>query len=171
MRYSMDLDFEKGWVSQIHFGPARNLRRVATDHGGLDSGCDAIQGDPGVVASLRDLLNHFDTAGPKHHKIVLYSSSATEWDKVAGLSRIFPCVYSGMAWWYYDSPSGMGDFLSRIPDVGAGFLKIAPFVTDTRNLYSFLPRTQMYRRCLASALARLVEWRGESMDDAIALGR
>jgi glucuronate isomerase len=170
-RFSMGLDFDKGWLSQVHFGPARNLRRVAQQHGGLDSGCDTLNGFPGVVAAMHDLLNHFDSAGTKQHRILLYASSRGDWEKIAGLSRIFPCVYSGTAWWYFDSVSGMLEFFETIPDIGAGFLKMGPFVTDTRNIYSLKPRTEMYRRCLSTALGRLVEFRGERIEEAVALAR
>jgi len=171
MRFSMDLDFEKGWLSQIHYGPARNQRRVASESGGLDSGCDTINGYPDVVHSLHDLLNHFDTTGKRHHRILIYALSMNDWEKIAGLSRIYPSVFSGMAWWYFDSVSGMTEFFSKIPDMGAGFLKMGPFVTDARNIYSLGPRTQMYRRCLATALGRLADARGENRDDVTALAR
>ena len=71
MRFSMGMDFEKGWVSQIHYGAARNQRDLAAEYGGLDSGCDSVGGDPSVADSLHDLLNHFDSPGPFRHKIFL----------------------------------------------------------------------------------------------------
>jgi glucuronate isomerase len=171
MRHSMELDFDAGWVSQIHYGPARNQRAVAAHHGGLDSGCDTIDGLPALVDLLHDLLNHFDTAESKHHKIVMYSSRKTDWELVAGLSRIFPSVYTGMAWWYHDSVPGILEFLNTVPEIGAGLRKIGPFVTDTRNIYSLMPRTRMFRRCLATILGGWVEFRNEPLEEARRLAK
>jgi glucuronate isomerase len=89
--------------------------------------------------------------------------------KIAGLSRIFPSVYSGMAWWFFDSVSGMLEFLRTIPDSGAGFTKIGPFVTDARNIYSLKPRTQLFRRCLSVFMAELIGQRGNRIDEGIDL--
>jgi len=172
LRFSMDLDKAKDWFSQIHFGVARNQRKVALELGGPDSGCDTIDRCPNLVAVLHDLLNHFD--GPdrgSRHRILLYSSAQADWECIGGLSRIFPSVYAGTSWWYYDSVSGMLEFLRTMPEIGAGFHKIGPFVTDARNIYSLWPRTQVYRRILATVLAKHVEFRGESLDDALALAR
>ena len=172
LRFSIELDFAKEWFAQIHFGVARNQRRIALELGGLDSGCDTIDRCPGLVTALHDLLNHFDGAGRRHRRrLLLYSSAKADWERIGGLSRIFPSVYSGMSWWYFDSVSGMLEFLRTMPDIGAGFKKIGPFVTDARNIYSLWPRTQMYRRCLATVLGELVDLRREPLDDVLALGR
>jgi glucuronate isomerase len=171
LRYSMQLDYDKGWISQIHYGAARNQREVAKELGGADTGCDTIQGYPDVVHSLNPLLNYFDHGGSRQHKILIYSLSRSDWEKIAGLSRIFPSVYVGMAWWYFDSVSGMLEYYRSVPDMGAGFLKTGPFVTDARNIFSLIPRTQVYRRCLATVLGEMVELRGENLEETIALGR
>jgi glucuronate isomerase len=171
LRFFLGLDFERGWISQIHFGVARNQRDVARELGGLDSGGDTIDGCHGLVDSLHDLLNHFDRAEGRQHRIFLYSLSKADWEKIAGLSRIFPSVYAGMSWWNFDSVSGMMEYFRTTPDLGAGFLKMGPFVTDARNIYSLVPRTQVYRRCLATVLAEHVDFRGDSLDEAIALAR
>lgn len=171
LRYSMGLDFDKGWVSQIHYGAVRNQRRLAAQFGGLDSGCDTVGGYGDVVHALHDLLNHFDSEGARQHKIVLYTLDKADWPKIAGLSRIFPSVYAGISWWYFDSVSGMTEFLRTMPDAGAGFCKIGPFVTDARNIYTLEPRTQVFRRCLSTVLGEAVELRGEPLDEAMELAR
>lgn len=171
LRFSMSLDYERGWISQIHYGAARNQRQLAGKLGGLDSGCDTIMGYPQLVHSLHDLLNHFDRAEGRQHKIFIYSLSKADWEKIAGLSRIFSSVYAGMSWWYFDSVSGMLEFFRTMPDMGAGFRKIGPFVTDARNIYSLEPRTQIYRRCLATVLGECVDLRKDSMEEATSLAR
>jgi glucuronate isomerase len=168
-RFSMGLDYEEGWVSQIHYGAKRNQRNLAKELGGLDSGCDTIGGDAGVVEHLHDLLNHFDSGGSQQHKILLYSLDKRDWMLIAGLSRIFPSVYAGVSWWYFDSVSGMLEFMRTVPDAGAGLAKTGPFVTDARNIYSLVPRSQVYRRCLSTVLGEAVEFRGDSIDDAKSL--
>ncbi len=172
LRFSMGLDYEKGWVSQIHYGPLRNMRDVAKQCGGVDSGCDTVGGHGNVADLLRPLLNYFDNTGGKNqHKIFLYTLDKNDWMKIAGLSRIFPCVYAGMSWWYYDSVSGMLEYFRTIPDAGAGLCKIGPFVTDARNIYSLVPRTQVYRRCLSTVLGEFVEYRKDSVDEAVDLAK
>lgn len=171
VRFSMGLDFDKGWSSQIHFGARRNQRELAREIGGLDSGCDTIGGDPDLVGHLHDLLNHFDSAGARQHKILLYTLDKADWPRIAGLSRIFPSVYAGVSWWYFDSVSGMTEFMRTMPDMGAGLTKTGPFVTDARNIYTLAPRTQVYRRCLASVLGEFVEQRADPLDEALALAR
>lgn len=171
LRFSMDLDFARGWISQIHFGVARNQRDLAARWGGLDSGGDTIHGAGNLVLDLHDLLNHFDSETLRQHRILLYVISKGDWERVAGLSRIYPSVYAGMSWWYFDSVSGMLEFFRTMPDMGAGFRKMGPFVTDARPIYSLTPRTQVYRRCLSTALAELVDFRREPLDEVIALAR
>ena len=171
LRFSMGLDFERGWVSQIHYGAVRNQRDLAAEYGGPDSGCDTAGGCRELAHALHDLLNHFDGAGPRQHKIFLYSLDKADWPRIAGLSRIFPSVYVGVSWWYFDSVSGMLEFMRTVPDAGAGLCKTGPFVTDARNIYSLAPRSQVYRRCLATVLGEAVELRGDSLDEAKALAR
>lgn len=171
LRISMAMDYEKGWFSQLHFGVARNQRDIAGRLGGLDSGCDTINSSPGLVESLHDLLNYFDRGHGRKHRILLYSSARSDWEKIAGLSRIFPAVHAGMSWWYFDSVSGMLEFFRTMPDLGAGFRKIGPFVTDARNIYSLQPRTQVYRRCLSMALADMADLRRDPLAEVVELAR
>jgi len=171
LRFSMEMDYAKGWISQIHYGVARNQRDLAARLGGLDSGCDTIHGYGAVVESQHNLLNHFDAASGRQHKIFLYALSKADWEKIAGLSRIFPSVYAGMSWWYFDSISGMLEYFRTMPDMGAGLRKIGPFVTDARNIYTLVPRTQIYRRCLSTVLGEFVEQRGDSLEEAIDLAK
>ncbi|MFA5858480.1 MAG: glucuronate isomerase [Elusimicrobiota bacterium] len=171
LRYSMEMDYEKGWVSQIHYGPLRNMREVAKQCGGVDSGCDTVGGCPDVADALRPLLNYFDTSDGRHHKICIYTLDKSDWMKIAGLSRIYPSVYAGMSWWYYDSVSGMLEYFRTVPDAGAGLCKVGPFVTDARNIYSLIPRTEVYRRCLSTVLGEFVEFRGNSVKSVLDLAR
>ena len=171
VRFSMGLDYDKGWTSQMHFGAKRNQRELAREVGGLDSGCDTIGGDANVVDHLHDLLNHFDSAGSKQHRILLYTLDKADWPAIAGLSRIFPCVYAGVSWWYFDSVSGMLEFMRTMPDMGAGLTKTGPFVTDARNIYTLVPRTQVYRRCLSTVLGEFVDHRGDPLEEAAALAK
>jgi len=171
LRFSWDMDFEKGWVSQVHYGAVRNMRDVAKQFGGVDSGCDTTGGYPEVATLLRPLLNHFDHSPEKTQRIFLYTLDKSDWPRIAGLSRIFPRVYSGMSWWYFDSVSGMIEFLSTVPDIGAGFAKIGPFVTDARNIFSLKPRTDLFRRCLAGVLATMVDMRKSDFSETAALAR
>ncbi|MBN1867949.1 glucuronate isomerase [Candidatus Sumerlaeota bacterium] len=171
MRFSIGLDFEKGWVSQIHFGALRNMRDLAVNLGGLDSGCDTTGGCRDASQLLRPMLNHFDGAGSKQHKIFLYTLDKADWPRLAGLSRIFPSVYSGVSWWHFDSVSGMLEMMRTVPELGAGFRKIGPFVTDARNIYSLAPRSEVYRRVLSTVLGEAVEFRSDPLDEAKALAR
>jgi glucuronate isomerase len=169
MRFSLDLDFEKEWISQIHFGAVRNMRDIAEQYGGIDSGCDTTGGCAEVAISLRPLLNRFDRSPEKLQRILLYTLDKSDWTRIAGLSRIFPRVYSGMSWWYFDSVSGMLEFLETVPDMGAGFAKIGPFVTDARNIFSLKPRTDLFRRCLANVLASMVDMRQNGFSETAEL--
>ncbi|MBN1894507.1 glucuronate isomerase, partial [bacterium] len=171
LRFSLDMDSEKGWVSQIHYGAIRNMRDLAGQFGGIDSGCDTTGGNAEVATLLRPLLNHFDRSSQKTHRIFLYTLDKSDWARIAGLSRIFPRVYSGMSWWYFDSISGMIEFLSTVPDIGAGFAKIGPFVTDARNIFSLKPRTDLFRRCLSRVLASMIDERKNDFTETAGLAR
>ncbi len=65
----------------------------------------------------------------------------------------------------------MLEFMRTVPDSGAGLAKTGPFVTDARNIFTLVPRNEVYRRCLSTVLGEAVETRGDSVEEAVELAR
>jgi glucuronate isomerase len=143
---------ETDWVMQIHFGAMRDYRDKIFESLGPDSGGDISIQNIDIAGNLRCFLNEFDES----LKIVLYHLDPTHGPTVATISRCFPNISVGAAWWYNDSPYGMEQQLRYLGTVDL-LANHAGMVTDSRKLMSYGSRTEMFRRVLANTLGEMVE--------------
>ena len=146
------LDSEKGWVFQLHFGAVRDVRDSLAQALGPDVGGDISDHSIPIVEPLRDLLNRFDGK----LKIVLYCLDPGHLPSLVTLTRAFGATVSpGPAWWFNDSPFGMRQQLEYLGGVDL-LANLSGMVSDSRKLASYGSRHEMFRRTLADVLAGMV---------------
>lgn len=140
------------WVTQLHIGTLRNYRDSLTTKYNLTEGMDISNYQVEIASNLRYFFNYFDNKLP----IVIYTMEPAHWFTASTISRAFPNVYLGAAWWYADSPYGMEKQLEQVSTVDL-FYNLAGMVTDSRKILSYSSRTEMFRRSLANVVANQVE--------------
>ncbi len=146
------LDSEKGWVFQLHMGAVRDIRDSLSRELGPDTGGDISNHHMPIVAPLRDLLNRFDG----NLKVVLYCLDPTHQATLATLARAFgKNVSLGSAWWLNDTPVGMRTQLEYIAGVDL-LMNSAGMVSDSRKLFSYGSRHEMFRRVLCDVVGNMV---------------
>lgn len=148
----VEMNVQSNWVTQLHIGAVRDYRTSLFNELGPDSGGDISRLDLNLVDNLRYFLNHFDGK----LKIVLYCLDPGHLPTLATLSRAYPNVTIGAAWWFNDSPFGMGQHLKYIATVDL-LSNQAGMVTDSRKLISYGSRTEMFRRVLCNVVGEMVE--------------
>ncbi|RMD73812.1 MAG: glucuronate isomerase [Lentisphaerae bacterium] len=162
-----EMDAQKGWVFQLHLGVKRDVRASLYETIGVDSGGDISRNDLPIVDPLIPLLNRFDD----RLKIVLYCIDPTHQPTLATLTRAFgPKVNLGSAWWFNDTPVGMKNQLEYIATVDL-LSNFAGMVSDSRKLFSYASRHEMFRRCLADVLGKLVDQGRAPLSAAIRLAQ
>jgi glucuronate isomerase len=154
-----ELNSETGWVTQFHIGAVRDYRDSLYDEIGPDSGGDISTGEVEIAENIRHFVNRFDG----EMDIVLYCVDPAHYPTLVTISRAFPNVSVGAAWWFNDSPCGMEDQLEYVGTVDV-LSNYAGMVSDSRKLISFDSRFEMFRRSLANSVGRMVE-RGQMPED------
>lgn len=147
-----ELNRDTGWVTQFHIGPVRDYRDSLYDELGPDAGGDVSTQDIELAENLEYFLNRFD----EELQIVLYTVDPTHYPTVATISRAFPNVSVGAAWWFNDSPTGMRRQLEYVSTVDL-LANHGGMVSDSRKLLSFDSRFEMFRRSLADTVGSMVE--------------
>lgn len=146
------LNRESGWITQLHIGAVRNYRDSLYQNLGPDTGGDISNSDIELVENLKYFVNKFDS----ELDIVLYTMESTHWFTASTISRAFPNVSLGAAWWLTDNPYGMEKQLQQVTNVDL-FYNLAGMVTDSRKLMSYSSRSEMFRRTLANVVGRQVD--------------
>ena len=146
------LNEESGWVTQLHIGAVRNYRDSLYQELGPDTGGDISNSDIEIAENLKYFVNKFDS----ELDIVLYTMESTHWFTASTISRAFPNVSLGAAWWVTDNPYGMEKQLQQVTNVDL-FYNLAGMVTDSRKLMSYSSRSEMFRRTLANVVGRQVD--------------
>ncbi|MFC7212629.1 glucuronate isomerase [Saliphagus sp. GCM10025334] len=157
-----ELNRDTGWVTQFHIGPVRDYRDSLYDELGADAGGDISTQDVELVENFEYFLNRFDG----DLEIVLYTVDPTHYPTVATIARAFPTVSVGAAWWFNDSPFGIGEQLEYVGTVDL-LANYGGMVSDSRKLLSFGSRFEMFRRSLANTVGSMVE-RGQIPIDVAA---
>lgn len=153
-----EMDKEKGWVTQIHFGAVRNINEQVYKLFGPDAGGDAGTRHIEIVNNLKWLLSEHCSSGDreKDAKVVLYSLNPIHYPEIAQLGRVFPGVSYGMAWWFNDSFEGMMSQLKEMYSV-LPFSRCSGMVCDGRKLLSVQQRHDVFARAACNTIGGLVE--------------
>ena len=150
---SARMSVDDGLVMQIHPGALRNHSRYLYANFGPDSGAD-IPVPTGYTRALRPLLDKF--GDDPRLRLVLFTLDESAYSReLAPLAGVYPAVYLGPAWWFYDSPEGMRRYRELTTET-AGFYNTVGFTDDTRAFPSIPVRHDVARRVDCGFLARLV---------------
>ena len=153
MNCAGELDAEKDWVFQLHFGAVRNVRPVIFSKLGPDTGVDTGNCFQNQYPGMIDFLNVFDG----RLKTVLYCFDPTQISTVASVARAFSSkVKIGAPWWQCDNPIGMKRQLEYFGSVDL-LNSCSGMVSDSRKLLSYGSRHEMFRRVLADVLGTMAE--------------
>jgi len=148
------MDYDKGWVRQLHIGPMRNNNTAMYKKLGVDSGFDSI----GVSNYARALSDHFDklnTAG-KLGKTILYNINPCDNEMLATMLGNFQGGGSparlqlGSAWWFMDNLDGMRRQLEAVSSLSL-LGRFIGMLTDSRSFLSYT-RHEYFRRLLCNIL-------------------
>ncbi|MFT5144533.1 MAG: glucuronate isomerase [Rhodothermales bacterium] len=148
------LNVDRGWVSQYHLGPLRNVNSGLFELLGPDSGGDTV-GDP---LSARDMAGYLDSLDRAGHlaRTLLYNIRGSDSEMVASIAGAFNDgsspgkVQPGAAWWFADTEGGIRRQLRAISDVGLLRHSVG-MVTDSRSFLS-LVRHEYFRRILCDEI-------------------
>ena len=147
------MSVDDGLVMQLHPGSMRDHNRKLYAELGKDVGGD-IPVPTDYVRGLRPLLDRF--GDDPRLRLVLFTLDETAYSReMAPLAGVYPALYLGPAWWFYDSPEGMRRYRELVTET-AGFYNTVGFTDDTRAFPSIPVRHDVARRIDCGFLARLV---------------
>jgi glucuronate isomerase len=160
MMYEFGLmDYEKGWVQQLHTGAQRNNNTRMFRKLGADAGYDSI-GDLPVAASLARYLNKLDTDN-KLAKTILYNLNPADNEIMVTMAGNFQDgsipgkIQYGSAWWFLDQKNGMEKQINALSHMGL-LSRFVGMLTDSRSFLSY-PRHEYFRRILCNMVGTDVE--------------
>jgi len=153
------MDYESGWVQQLHFGALRNNNTRLFEAIGPDIGCDSM-GDLQISQPLSKFLDRLDMDN-KLPKTILYNlnprdnaSCATMVGNFQDGSETGKMQY-GSAWWFLDQKDGMEEQMNVLSNMGL-LSRFVGMLTDSRSFLSY-PRHEYFRRILCNMLGSDVE--------------
>ncbi len=162
--YSLiEMSCDDGLVVTLHAGVLRNHHQPTFEKFGPDHGSDLpLQVE--FVRNLRPILNDYGTHPNLHLILFCVDESAIE-REIAPLAGFYPSVYVGTPWWFLDAPYAMQRFRESTIET-IGFYKGSGFIDDTRAFLSIPVRHDMARRVDAGALAKLVDAKRITLEEA-----
>jgi len=153
------MDYESGWVQQLHLGALRNNSTRMFNTLGRDIGCDSI-GDLEIARPLSKFLDRLDK-GNKLPKTILYNLNPKDNALCATMMANFQDgsvpgkMQYGSAWWFLDQKDGMTEQMNVLSNMGL-LSRFVGMLTDSRSFLSF-PRHEYFRRILCNMLGNDVE--------------
>jgi glucuronate isomerase len=166
------LDYESGWVQQLHLGALRNNSTRMSIRLGPDIGCDSI-GDMEIAGPLSKFFDRLDMGG-KLPKTILYNLNPRDNALCATMVGNFQDgsvpgkMQYGSAWWFLDQKDGMTEQINVLSNMGL-LSRFVGMLTDSRSFLSY-PRHEYFRRILCDILGNDVET-GLLPDDMELLGK
>ena len=153
------MDYEAGWVQQLHLGALRNNSTRLFRSLGRDIGCDSMS-DIEMARPLSKFLDRLD-ADNKLPKTILYNLNPRDNALCATMIGNFQDGSSpgkmqyGSAWWFLDQKDGMEDQINVLSNMGL-LSRFVGMLTDSRSFLSY-PRHEYFRRILCNMLGNDVE--------------
>jgi glucuronate isomerase len=166
------MDYEAGWVQQLHLGALRNNNRRMLKSLGPDTGFDSI----GDFETARPLAKFLDTLDKNNElpKTILYNLNPRDNELIATMVGNFQDgssagkIQYGSAWWFLDQKDGMEKQINVLSNMGL-LSRFVGMLTDSRSFLSY-PRHEYFRRILCNMLGNDVE-AGLLPDDTDLLGK
>ena len=158
MHKFLEMNQEKGWVTQIHFGAVRDVNPHTFNISGPDSGGDCSTTGIEVVQNLSPLLGKFCSGkeSEKDLKVILYCIDPIYYPTIAALNRVFPTTRWGVPWWFNDTSIGMETHLNYMMQTES-YSNCAGMVCDGRKLLSLGPRHDVYARAVCNVVGGLID--------------
>ncbi|MGD2093834.1 MAG: glucuronate isomerase [Phycisphaerales bacterium] len=153
------MNFESGWVQQLHLGALRNNSTQMLKALGPDTGYDSM-GDWEIARPLSKFLDRLNVKG-KLSKTILYNLNPRDNALVATMVGNFQDgsvpgkLQYGSAWWFLDQKDGMTEQINILSNMGL-LSRFVGMLTDSRSFLSY-PRHEYFRRILCDILGNDVE--------------
>lgn len=154
-----EMDWEKGWTQQYHFGTLRNNNTRMFNLVGADTGFDSI-GTFNTSIALSKFLNRLDLQN-KLAKTILYNLNPADNEMIATMvgnfqdGTIAGKIQFGSGWWFLDQKDGMEKQLNSLSVLGL-LSRFVGMLTDSRSFISY-PRHEYFRRTLCNLIGNDVE--------------
>jgi len=153
------MDYESGWVMQLHLGALRNTSTRMLKTVGPDTGFDSI-GDLEMARPLAKFLDALDK-NKELPKTILYNLNPRDNELIATMVGNFQDgsapgkLQYGSAWWFLDQKDGMEKQITTLSNMGL-LSRFVGMLTDSRSFLSY-PRHEYFRRILCNILGSDVE--------------
>ncbi|OAV69035.1 Uronate isomerase [Bacteroidales bacterium Barb6XT] len=157
-----EMDWEKGWAQQFHYGALRNNNTRMFRQIGADTGFDSIAENASARA-LSCFLDKLEQSG-KLTKTILYNLNPNANEMIATMIGNFQDgstpgkIQFGSGWWFLDQKDGMEKQMNALSVLGL-LSRFVGMLTDSRSFLSY-PRHEYFRRILCNLIGNDVE-RGE----------
>ncbi len=166
------MDWQKGWVQQLHLGPMRNNNSRMFHKIGPDTGFDSI-GDYLTAEPLSRFLDMMDRTN-RLPKTILYNLNPRDNEVMATMIGNFQDgtvpgkMQFGSGWWFLDQMDGMIKQMNALSNLGL-LSRFIGMLTDSRSFLSY-SRHEYFRRILCNLLGDEVE-KGYWPKDMALLGK
>jgi glucuronate isomerase len=153
------MDYEAGWVQQLHLGALRNNSTRLFNAIGRDVGGDSM-GDFQIAGPLSKFLDRLDKNN-KLPKTILYNLNPRDNALCATMVGNFQDgsvpgkMQYGSSWWFLDQKDGMEEQMNILSNMGL-LSRFVGMLTDSRSFLSY-PRHEYFRRILCNMLGNDVE--------------
>jgi glucuronate isomerase len=154
-----EMDWEKGWTQQFHYGAIRNNSTRLFHQLGADTGFDSI-GTFNTAKALSKFLNRLDSQN-KLTKTILYNLNPADNEMIATMIGNFQDgtvagkIQFGSGWWFLDQKDGMEKQMNSLSVLGL-LSRFVGMLTDSRSFLSY-PRHEYFRRTLCNLIGNDVE--------------
>ena len=154
-----EMDWERGWTQQFHYGVIRNNNTRLFNQIGADTGFDSI-GTFSTAKALSKFLNRLDVQN-KLTKTILYNLNPADNEMIATMignfqdGTIAGKIQFGAGWWFLDQKDGMEKQMNSLSVLGL-LSRFVGMLTDSRSFLSY-PRHEYFRRTLCNLVGNDVE--------------
>ena len=154
-----EMDYEKGWTQQFHYGAIRNNNTKMFKLLGPDTGFDSI-GEFTTAKAMSKFLDRLNTKG-KLTKTILYNLNPCANEVIATMLGNFQDgtipgkIQFGSGWWFLDQKDGMEKQMNALSMLGL-LSRFVGMLTDSRSFLSY-PRHEYFRRTLCNLVGKDVE--------------
>ena len=154
-----EMDWEKGWTQQFHYGAIRNNNSKMFKLLGADTGFDSI-GEFTTAKAMSKFLDRLNSKG-KLTKTILYNLNPCANEVIATMLGNFQDgtipgkIQFGSGWWFLDQKDGMEKQMNALSVLGL-LSRFVGMLTDSRSFLSY-PRHEYFRRTLCNLVGRDIE--------------
>lgn len=154
-----EMDADKGWTQQFHYGAIRNNNSLMMKKIGPDTGYDSI-GEFDAAIAMSHFLDNLNSEG-KLTKTILYNLNPNANEMIATMIGNFQDgtvpgkMQYGSGWWFLDQKNGMENQMNALSQLGL-LSRFVGMLTDSRSFISY-SRHEMFRRILCNLFGRDIE--------------